>query len=211
MIPLFPLNVVLCPDEPLSLHIFEERYKEMISLCLKEIRPFGVILAHDNSMKTIGCSASITEVSKVYSDGRMDIKTKGVQRFEVLSIDRRNAYLQATVAYFEDDFPIEEIDSELKTKVHNLHRELLEIAKANIDETIYKQQNTSFLISHSAGIDLPDKQKLIEIRSENERLKFLEIHFYETIGKIRHYEELKALILSNGHFKKFPPMNIDLL
>lgn len=209
MIPLFPLNVVVCPNEPLSLHIFEERYKEMITLCIQESRPFGVILVHESSLKNVGCTVGIAEVNKVYSDGRMDIKTVGIQRFNIVSIDRRKSFLQASVSYFEDEAP--EADSELKSKVIELHRELLTVAKAAVDETIYSHPQTSFIISHSAGLELLDKQSLLEMRSENERLKFLEIHFHEVIAKIKHYEELKNLIHSNGHYKKFPPTDINLL
>lgn len=208
MIPLFPLNTVLCPHETISLHIFEERYKEMITQCIEESRPFGVILVYDGSMLSIGCTAEISEVNKVYSDGKMDIRAIGIQRFNLVSLDRRFSYLRAYVTYFEDDN--HHVDISLKQQVADLHHHLLLSAEAPIDDTIYQHQHSSFIISHSAGLELMEKQKMMEMRSENERLHFLKNHLTEAIEKIKNYEKLKILIHSNGHYQQFPPMDLNL-
>ncbi len=93
-IPLFPLNTVLFPGTPLHLHIFEERYKQMINLCLQEQRPFGVALIR-NGMEAlgplaepfhIGCTASIAQVDRL-DDGRMNLVAVGQERIRILSFD----------------------------------------------------------------------------------------------------------------------------
>ena len=76
-LPLFPLDVVLFPEMVLPLHIFEERYKEMIAECLQDNSPFGVLYAHDDRVATIGCTAEVSQVIKQYPDGRLDLVAVG--------------------------------------------------------------------------------------------------------------------------------------
>ena len=86
MLALFPLEVVLFPGAPLPLHIFEPRYKEMISECLEQKRPFGMVRAQKDSLAEVGCTAVILNVFKKYEDGRLDIATQGKQRFEIVRL-----------------------------------------------------------------------------------------------------------------------------
>lgn len=209
MIPLFPLNMVLCPGETTALHIFEERYKEMIMTCLEDDRHFGIILFHESELKQTGCTAHIAEIIKKYPDGRMDILVKGVQRFQLLSIDRRKSYLRGTVDYFADEH--DEVDLILRARVSAFHLHLLEMANAPETAGIYNQVKSSFLMAHSAGLELDDKQKLLELITENDRLRFLEKHLMLLIDKITHFEEVKKLIRANGHAKHFPPIDLDKL
>src|SRR5262249_5671423 len=83
IIPLFPLELFLFPGIPLPLHIFEPRYKEMVGECLDKKAPFGIVRARDDQMAQVGCSAKIVDVLKRYDDGRLDIMTEGVRRFEL--------------------------------------------------------------------------------------------------------------------------------
>ncbi|NUQ80663.1 MAG: LON peptidase substrate-binding domain-containing protein [Bacteroidetes bacterium] len=209
MIPLFPLNVVVCPGEELALHIFEDRYREMIRLCISETRPFGIILVHDSAMMTVGCTVKISQVLKVFDDGRMDILTEGQQRFTLLSTDRRKSYLQATVDYFSDEPG--EPDSFVTEEAIRLHKQLLSLAGAPADEKTYEKRPLSFSLAHSAGLDLEDKQKLLEDRSEPSRLLFLIGHLTALIDKIRYYEEVKKMVRANGHARFFPPIDLTNL
>src|SRR5689334_7806131 len=103
LIPLFPLSVVLLPSTPLPLHIFEERYKEMISLVIAEHGEFGVVLAKEEGIVNIGCSATIENVLQRYADGRLDILAMGRRRFVIQSIDDEKDYLRASVQFFNDE------------------------------------------------------------------------------------------------------------
>lgn len=102
-LPLFPLNTVLFPGTPIFLHIFEERYKEMIGLCIDQERPFGVVMIEEGSEvgvpakpARVGCSAQIVQVETL-QDGRMNIAAVGGERFEIVSTDESQAYLQGMV------------------------------------------------------------------------------------------------------------------
>ena len=89
---------MLLPGVPLPLHIFEPRYKEMIAECLEQKKPFGVVRASSEGVAEIGCTAEILEVTKKYDDGRMDILTRGVERFEVLQVNDERSFLQAEIS-----------------------------------------------------------------------------------------------------------------
>jgi Lon protease-like protein len=94
---------------PLPLHIFEERYKIMIGECLDQNREFGVVYYDGNQLQRVGCTARIIEVLKRYDDGRMDIMTRGVKRFEIMNVSDTKAYLQSRIIYLADDIE-EEIE-----------------------------------------------------------------------------------------------------
>src|SRR5438067_10273239 len=103
LLPLFPLEVVLLPGVPLPLHIFEPRYKEMITECLDQKKPFGVVRSKKEGIAEIGCTAEIITVTKKYSDGRIDIVTEGRGRFEVMQLNQERSFLQAEVLYLQDE------------------------------------------------------------------------------------------------------------
>src|SRR5882672_10252089 len=99
MFPLFPLDLVLLPDTPLPLHIFEPRYKEMVGECLRAREPFGVIRAAGNGIVRVGCTAEIVDVLRAYPDGRMDILTMGRRRFAVTDVDSERDFLRGDIEY----------------------------------------------------------------------------------------------------------------
>lgn len=97
-LPLFPLNTVLFPHASLHLHIFEDRYREMVRMCLREDRPFGVVLIREGSETgfadpyLVGTACRIKEV-RTYDDGRMDIAVQGERRFRIRELDDSRSYL----------------------------------------------------------------------------------------------------------------------
>ena len=101
-IPLFPLGLVLLPQMPLHLHIFEERYKIMIGECLEKNKEFGIVYFNGTDIQAIGCTASIQRVLKRYDDGRLDILTRGENRFEINEVVDHKPYLEAGVTFFDD-------------------------------------------------------------------------------------------------------------
>ena len=103
LLPLFPLDLVLFPGTPLPLHIFEPRYREMISECVDQKKAFGVVRAKEDGVAEIGCTAEIITVAKKYPDGRMDIVTEGRERFEIMQVNHERSFLQAEVLYLQDE------------------------------------------------------------------------------------------------------------
>ncbi|MFY9561376.1 MAG: LON peptidase substrate-binding domain-containing protein [Terriglobales bacterium] len=169
LLPLFPLDLVLLPGVPLPLHVFEPRYKEMIGECLDEKKPFGVVRASSNGVAEIGCTAEILEVTKRYDDGRMDILTRGVERFEVLQVHEERSFLQAEFAVIEDEPG--RPSSQLVEQAVRLHAEIVKLAGAQADGPEESAEHLSFLLAGSLPLDLDFKQKLLTTSSEPKRLQ----------------------------------------
>ena len=108
LLPLFPLPLVLLPRTPLALHIFEDRYKEMIGEAIRDRTEFGVVLARDREVLNTGCTAVVDRVLQTYDDGRMDILAGGRRRFEIVSLDQERAFLRGDVEFFDDEGRISE-------------------------------------------------------------------------------------------------------
>jgi len=169
LLPLFPLDLVLMPGVPLPLHVFEPRYKEMISECLDEKKPFGVVRASSNGVAEIGCTAEIIEVTKRYDDGRMDILTRGVERFEVLQVHEERTFLEAEFTVIEDEPGTP--NSELVQQAVRLHGEIVKLAGADAEGPDQGAEHLSFLLAGSLPLDLDFKQKLLTTLSEPKRLQ----------------------------------------
>ncbi len=102
IIPLFPLGLVLLPQMSLPLHIFEERYKQMIKECLEQSKTFGIVYFIGKQFQTKGCTARIVDILKRYDDGRLDIMTRGERRFTIEEVLEEKPYLEARVEFFDD-------------------------------------------------------------------------------------------------------------
>jgi Lon protease-like protein len=169
LIPIFPLDLVLLPGVPLPLHIFEPRYKQMIAECLERKRPFGVVRATNDGIADIGCTAEIMSVTKKYDDGRMDIVTRGVERFEVIGVNEDRDFLQAEISVVEDE--AEKPSSEMVTQAVRLHAEIAKLADADASGPNANAGNLSFLLAGSLPLDLDFKQNLLSTLSEAKRLE----------------------------------------
>ena len=205
-IPLFPLEVVLLPQTPLSLHIFEERYKLMIGECLEQHREFGVVYFDGSKVRKVGCTAKITRVLKRYDDGRMDIVTRGEKRFVLKKISDEKPYLEGDVTYFDDEGEehTEETDRvareglRLLRRVYGLMRKEL-----TLDEVPERDlQTLSFVIAGNQGFTLDEKQRLLEMTSTSERLNACVECLKEVLQRMKIGEEVKKIISGNGNLLK---------
>ena len=169
LLPIFPLELVLLPGVPLPLHIFEPRYKEMIAECLEQKKPFGVLRASSEGVADIGCTAEIMSVVKKYDDGRMDILTRGVERFEVLEVNRERSFLQAEISLVEDEPG--KAAAQTVTQAVRLHAEIAKLAGAEPSGPDEQADNLSFLLAGSLPLDLDFKQNLLTTLSEAKRLE----------------------------------------
>lgn len=169
LLPIFPLDLVLFPGIPLPLHIFEPRYKEMIAECLELKKPFGVVRASSEGVADIGCTAEIVQVTKKYDDGRMDILTRGVDRFEVLEVHEDRSFLQAEISLIQDE-PGRPARQMVEQAVR-LHAEIAKLAGAEVSGPEEGASNLSFLLAGSLPLDLDFKQKLLVTSSEAKRLE----------------------------------------
>jgi Lon protease-like protein len=198
LLPLFPLDLVLLPGTPLPLHIFEPRYKEMISECLEQNRPFGVVRAKEGSIAEIGCTAEIITVTKKYDDGRMDIVTQGRERFEVMQLNQERSFLQAEVVLLEDEPGTP--SAEQVAEALRLHGEIMTLAGATPENAAdLEQQRLSFHLAGSLPIDPDFKQSLLSMKSEPERLQAVITFFESILPAMRRTMHVRRKAGGNGH------------
>ena len=203
-IPIFPLGLVLYPKELLPLHIFENKYREMIAYCLEEESAFGILLLQEGKLASVGSEAVIDRVINTYEDGRMDIIVEGAHRFRVKELFNEYSYITASVEPITE--PEEPVQFEARERVITQHMRLLELAGRKVRPTIYQDlEGISFFIAHNAGLNAEQKQKVLEMVTENERITFLADHLESLIPKVEEYEDVRKKVQSNGHFKDYPP------
>ncbi len=197
-LPLFPLGLVLYPGEAMPLHIFEERYRELVRYCLETEDPFGIVLAQDEALAAVGCTARIERVLERYDDGRLDILAVGEERFRIEEVQQERLYLTARVAPYE---PVEGIaNPDARERVITLHMKLIEMAGETIRPAIYEgPKRISFVVAQNAGLDLGRKQEVLELATEEERLAYLAAHLERLIPEVRAARERSRKIQSNGH------------
>jgi Lon protease-like protein len=169
LLPIFPLELVLLPGVPLPLHIFEPRYQEMIAECLAQKKPFGIVRASSEGVAEIGCTAEIVSVTKKYEDGRMDILTRGVERFEVIQVNDERAFLRAEIAVVEDE--LDRPSPQIVTQAVQLHAEITKLSGAKPTGPDGRAASLSFLLAGSLPLDLDFKQNLLSTLSETRRLE----------------------------------------
>jgi Lon protease-like protein len=181
-LPLFPLNVVLFPKMLLPLHIFEEKYKQMIGECLSQSLPFGILYSKDDVIEPIGCSASIHQVLKNYPDGRMDIVAIGTKRFRVLYFNSEKAYLRGVIEPFNDDGTAPEPGKEDLDTLADLYQRAFQMIRRESAEELstLPSEADAFHIAQRLNLDNDLKQQLLNLQSEAERVKHL-VHYLSEV------------------------------
>ncbi len=200
---LFLLETVLYPGEQKNLHVFEPRYKEMIATCLADQIPFVIVRGNERHMREIGCVAHVERVLAQYADGRVDIAVEGVQRVQIIRIDRSRLYQRGVLEEYSDT--TESVSIFAREELITKHIKLLEVAGRTVDPQYYNSDHcVSWLIGRNCGLSLDQRQNLLEIQSECERIEFLVDYLSELIPKVVEKWGIRSRIMSNGHFKDFP-------
>jgi uncharacterized protein len=200
-IPIFPLGIVVFPGEQLNLHIFEPRYKQLIAECFAEKKPFGIPVVSDNKMAETGTLVEVTEITSIYEDGKLDVKTKGIKIFNLLEVIREipdKLYSGAIVTYPES---INTTSSLLLQKVLNGVRELHRALGITKDFKKTDEELCSYDVAHHAGLSLQEELEFIGLRQELQRLEYLKRHLTKVLPVMAEMETLKERVKLNGHFK----------
>ncbi|MGH9453411.1 MAG: LON peptidase substrate-binding domain-containing protein [Terriglobia bacterium] len=210
LLPLFPLEMVLLPGELLPLHIFEDRYKQMMTDCLAaplsraKGQDFGVVLLNGQEMQTVGCSAAVIRVAKKYDDGRMDILTQGRRRFEILFTDDGKPYLRGGVQFFEDEAQAPApADAEAGKALDLLQKVLKRIPRSYPTSEIPSKPHPqlSFQIGALLPLDVEFKQHILTLRSEAERLREITQAMEEMIPALDLAARTRHKAGGNGHLR----------
>ena len=197
-LPLFPLQVVLLPEAELPLHIFEDRYKEMMQEVIRDRLEFGVVLANEKGIVNTGCTATVDKVLRTYPDGRLDILTVGRRRFEILRLNDERSFLRGAVEFFddEDDSPPSAETRQQAISGYNQLRALASSGPLNALEAGNPQ--LSFRLAQPVS-DLGIRQTLLAARSEAERLRQLAGFFPGYLARQRRIQHVKQVAPKNGH------------
>jgi Lon protease-like protein len=201
LLPLFPLNVVLFPRTPLPLHIFEERYKELIANVIQERSEFGVVLMREKGIVNVGCTATVETVVKRYEDGRLDILTVGRRRFEVILLNEEKSYLRGPVEFFEDE-QSEPVPVELYQRAIDAYNEFRTVSQ---EELPVEPDTTDSQLSFQLAQFVPDldfRQTLLAMRSEKERMKRLAEFLEGYVPRLRYITHVQAMAARNGHGRR---------
>jgi len=192
LLPLFPLQVVLLPGSELPLHIFEDRYKEMIAEVLRDKLEFGVVLASEKGIVNTGCTAAVDRVLREYPDGRLDILTRGRRRFEVLLLNDERSFLCGAVEFFDDDEP-----DPSPPVGPDLLQNVIASSQLHLDPEA-GDPRLSFRLAQDVS-DLGFRQTLLTMRSEAERMRRIADFlpgYRQRLKKIQHTKDVAG---SNGH------------
>jgi uncharacterized protein len=200
-IPIFPLGIVVYPGESLNLHIFEPRYKQLIKECFEQKKPFGIPTVIDNNLQDMGSLVEIREISKIYDNGEMDIRTTGGRVFRILEVIKEipdKLYSGAIVNYPDNR---EEGNIEQMRKVMSSIRELHQLLNLSKDFVKGDEQIKAYDVAHHVGFSLQEEYELLELMDERQRQEYLKRHLVKTLPLVSGMEQLKEKVKLNGHFK----------
>jgi Lon protease-like protein len=198
LLPLFPLRVVVFPRTPLPLHIFEERYKELVGDAIRSTSEFGIVLAKEDGIVNAGCTVGVEKLLKTYPDGRMDVMTRGVRRFEIVGLNEEKAYLRGEVEFFDDDDP-GPAPEEMQQKALVQYRGLLETGELRAaSDPVLTDPQLSFQLAQALQ-DLDFLNVLLRNRSEQQRLKQLTDYLARQVPKMKEASRMRKLAPLNGH------------
>lgn len=202
LLPLFPLQLVVFPGSAVPLHIFEERYKEMVAAAEAAGTEFGIVLARDNGIMNVGCTVLVESVLKRYPDGRFDVMTRGQRRFVIHSLNQEKDYLRGEVEFYGDE-DVESASPELRrAAIHSLEKMRKALPEHEPDEAPAPPPDPnhpflSFQLAEPVD-DLDFRNTLQRSRSEAERLQAFVNFTDEYVAKKQYAAKMKRLTPRNG-------------
>ena len=207
--PLFPLELVVYPLEELNLHIFEPRYRQLINDCEQHKELFGIPTFRKGSTLDYGTLVKIVKIEKQYPDGRMDIRTEGVQTF------RLKKYLEVHPGKLYPGGELDLIDLELdrdELMCFDIKEKLLELYSFMSITSIPSALNNDLFyttqVAHKVGFNKDQEYHFLKIPTERERQEYMLNHLHALIPIARNMEEMRKKIQLNGHFKDILPPKV---
>src|SRR4051794_29204348 len=194
--PLFPLQLVALPSELVPLHIFEERYKTMIARCLEEPTDFGIVWVADDGLRPIGCACEVAEVLERFEDGRINLVARGTRPFRIETRQDELPYPAATVEFLTDGD--DTADPELQAETQAAYAELVRQATDREPDELEISAMTAYEMAATVEFGLDAKQGLLELRSEQARLKLLLRLLRGAVRRLQFVERAQARAKSNG-------------
>ena len=194
--PLFLLGIVALPGESVPLHVFEDRYLMMIEECMLTEQEFGIVWSADGELKPVGCACRIEQTVERMDDGRLNILVRGTRPFRLVERQDDLPYPAAVVEFLGDQ--AEEADAQADHSARELYRELVEQAtdqKLKQDEL---DELDAYRMAATVEFGSDAKQELLELRSENARLRLLALLLRAAMKRLELVERAQTRARSNG-------------
>ena len=206
--PLFPLGIVALPSENVPLHIFEDRYRKMIERCLvaepgSPGREFGIVWLSEEELKPVGCACAIERVLERMQDGRLNILVRGTRPFRLLERQDDLPFPAGMVEFLGE--AEEELDPDAAEAARELYRELVVQATDREIEPAELQAMDAYQMAATVEFSVEAKQELLELRSENARLRLLALLIRAAIERLELVERAQVRALSNGKVRFAEP------
>lgn len=201
-IGLFPVNLVLFPESIYPLHIFEDRYKSLINDCMANHTKFGIIFTNGNDIAEYGCTAKVYEIFNNYPDGKIDLSVIGGDKFKLLSYeDTERLYIEAEIEIVTDT--LEPLNDELLDDCIDLYNfitnkiPVFRVQKTTKEDLIGRF--ASYFFAQKVGLIGKQKQSLLEMDSENDRLAYLKEHLERIKPSVSKAIEIEKIIRNDGY------------
>jgi Lon protease-like protein len=194
--PIFPLGLVALPHEYVPLHIFEPRYRTMFSECLERDSEFGIVWATDEGLRATGCACEITKVIERMEDGRLNVLTRGTRPFRIVAEQDDMPYPAATVEFLEDKLEVPDVG--VSDAAHAAYADLVVQATDNEPDDEELATKTAYEMAATVDFGLDAKQGLLDLRSENARLRLATRLFKAAVKRLDFVERAQARARSNG-------------
>jgi Lon protease-like protein len=206
-LPLFPLKSVFYPGETVPLHIFEDRYKQLIADCRREALTFGIPV-YINDAVSYGTEVQLVEVVNTYKSGEMDVVCVARQVFKVLSFEKQmngKLYAGGEVEFLEmENDASDGLREEVLQKVEILY----DVMGVPFTKISPKQFN-SYSLAHKMGLSFEQEYELLLMPKETDRLNFIKKHLEATTNVLSEVNRTREVIEMNGHFKNFDPLDFQ--
>ena len=199
--PLFPLGLVALPREFVPLHIFEDRYRRMIEQCLRGApgspqRTFGIIWLSEQELKPVGCACEVEQLLERMDDGRLNILVRGTRPFRLLERQDDHEFPAGVIEFLGEE--VEDSDAEAASAARELYRDLVMQATDREIEDVELAQMTAYQMAATVEFAVEAKQELLELRSENARMRLLALLLEAAIERLEEVERAQVRALSNG-------------
>jgi Lon protease-like protein len=194
--PLFPLALVALPSEYVPLHIFEARYRTMVAECLERERELGIVWLSDEELKPIGCAVAIERVLERMEDGRVNILTRGTRPFRLIERQDDLAYPAGTVEFLGDR--VETLDAAAAQAARDAYSALVLEATDSEPDVDRLAAMSAYDMAATVDFGLEAKQGLLELRSENARLRLLARLMRAALKRLEFVDRARARARSNG-------------
>jgi len=200
-LPLFPLGLVLLPEEVVPLHIFEERYKLMVDECLEHESEFGILWMADGGLREVGCTARVTQLLERLEDGRMNILVQGAEPFRLVRRIEELPYPAGDVELLDEDEDDAATDPEAGAGARERYADLVERVTDSRPSEGDLADLDAYGMAATLDFALDAKQDLLELRSERLRMERLGELFTSTMDRLEQAERTAEVARGNGHLK----------